>query len=269
MDNRAPPLSPEWVIIGLISVLLLNAILGVLLFFAAINASSDLNAFDIISNEIFLSIAKASVYWLAAVSVLWFAAHRLGFRRWYVLAAIGAAVALGLTLLAAGARINPTWTTVHMLRAALMGWVLWRLAYRHSAPSTGANTGEYQTTTGRIIAALLSGSAVGIMATMAIAMVALGEMGPRDFVDIGGIALAFWLGGVFIAGGISLAVLHMIRLRQWYGMTIVGGLIMLALDLVLFDGEVEIEITLPMLLTGGVVGWVIWRVAYRCVPLER
>ncbi len=269
MNDTTPNLNPEWVIIGLISVLVLNTVLGILLFFGMIMASSGLNAFDIVLNEIVLSIVKASVYWLAAVSALWFVAHRLGFWRWYVLAGIGAAVALGLTLLMADVRINPTWTAVHMLRAALMGWVLWRLAYRPSAPNTGANSGVYQTTPGRIIAALLCGSAVGIVATMAIAMIAIGEMGPRDFVDIGGIALAFWLGGVFIAGGISLAALHMIGLRQWYGMTIVGGLIMLALGLVLFEGVVEMEITLPMLLTGSVVGWVIWRVAYRRAPLER
>jgi len=268
MDNNTPTLSPEWVIVSLISVLALNTILGVLLFFGMVMASTGFNAFDLISSEIFLSIIKASVYWLAAVGALWFVAHRLGFRRWYVLAGIGAAVALGLTLLMAGARINPTWTAVHMLRAALMGWVLWRLAYRQSAPSTGANKGEYQTTIGRFIAALVSGSAVGVLVTLAIAMIIFGGMGPRDFEEIGGIVLAFWSGGVVILGGISFAVLHFIGLRQWYGMTVVGGLIMLALGLILFEGVVEIEITLIMALMGCVVGWVIWRVAYRRVSIS-
>lgn len=269
MDDIDQTLSPEWVIIGLISVLILNSILGIMLFFGIVMASASLNPFEIISSEIIISIIKASVYWLAAVGALWFVAHRFGFRRWYVLAGIGVAVTLGMTLLVAGARINLAWTAVHMLRAALMGWVLWRLAYEHSAPSTGANTGEYQTTTGRAIAALLSGSVVGVVATMAVAMIVLGGMGPRDFEEIGGIALAFWFGGVFILGGVSLVALHFIGLRQWYGMTIVGGLIMLALGLFLFEGVVEIEITLIMALTGCVVGWVIWRVAYRRAPLER
>jgi len=265
MNDTTPNLNPEWVIIGLISVLILNSILGILLFFGIVMASADLNPFEIISSEIIINIIKASVYWLAAVGALWFVAHLLGLRRWYVLAGIGAAVALGLTLLMAGARIDPAWTAVHMLRAALMGWVLWRLAYRQPAPNTGAHTGAYQTTTGRVIAALLSGSAVGVAATMAIATLLFGRMEPRDFEEIWGAVLIFWFGGVFILGGISFAALHFIGLRRWYGMTIVGGLIMLVLGLIMLKGVVEIKFLLIVALSGSVVGWVIWRVAYRRV----
>ena len=269
MDTNNQNVSVEWVLIALLSVFALSSVVSILLSFSVIMINTSMNAYDLISEGFFIGPIKGSAYWLMGVGALWFMAHRLGFYHWWALVIISAAVSIGMSVVFNGAHLSLFWFAVNTLISSFMGWVLWRLAYGHLAPSAGANAGEYQTTIGRGIAALLSGGLTGIVATMAIAMIVFGGMGPRNFQEIGGIVLGFWLGGGFILGGVLLVALDFFGLRQWYGMTIAGGLIMLALGLVLFENVLGTGITLIMALLGSAVGWVIWRVAYRRAPLER
>ncbi len=130
MDENNLSVSIESVLFALLIVLTLDSILRVLVLIGFVTVNTGLNAFDVVSIEILPSFVTASAYWLAGVGGLWFVAHRLGYMRPYVLALMGVAVSLGMTLLYSGMNINPLWLAVNTGRAALMGWVLWRLAYR-------------------------------------------------------------------------------------------------------------------------------------------
>ena len=123
-------ISIESVLVSLLIVLTLNSILSILVLIGFVTTSTGLSAFDVVGIEILPSFVMSSAYWLAGVGGLWFVAHRLGYMRPYVLALLGMAVSFGMTLLFSGLTINPLWLAVNMARAALMGWLLWRLAYR-------------------------------------------------------------------------------------------------------------------------------------------
>ncbi|MBL1435919.1 MAG: hypothetical protein COB08_006940 [Rhodobacteraceae bacterium] len=271
MNKNPQIMSVEWVLIALLSVFALSSIIDILLFIGVIALSTSINVFDIISVDFIASSIMGSGYWLAGVGALWFIAHRLGYRRWWALATIGAAVSIGLTVAFNGAHFDLLWFVMNTLVSSAMGWVLWRLAYRQIVPETGAprlGLGEYQITIGRVFLALFCGSLVGSGATIVVFMMLFGLISFVELSQVLIMALSIWLGGVFVLGGISMAVLHSLGLRQWYGMTIVGGLIMFVISFVIFQGGLEPELTLTMVAVGCVVGWVIWRVAYRRAPLE-
>ncbi len=270
MDNKDQNISVEWVLIALLSVFALSSAISIFISFGVIMFQTGMSPYDLISMGFFVGPIKGTVYWLVGVGALWFIAHRLWVCHWWVLVIIGVAVSIGMMAAFSGTYFSLFWLVVNAAVSAIMGWVLWRLAYRSVVldATPRPKLGGYETTIGRALAALLSGGLVGIGATMVIAMAVFGGMRPEDFVEIGGFVTVFWLGGVFVLGGASFAALHFIGLRQWYGMTIVGGVIMLVLGIVLFEAVVEIKITLTMAIAGSIVGWVIWRVAYRRPPVE-
>ncbi|HIP22093.1 MAG TPA: hypothetical protein EYG79_00620 [Rhodobacteraceae bacterium] len=148
-----------------------------------------------------------------------------------------------------------------------MGWVLWRLAYQK--PASEKQKSVYETTIGRGILALICGSIVGGSVTMVVLVVTFLGMALGGFEEVIVLVMGFWLGGVFVLGGIPFVVLHHLGLRQWYGMTLVGGTVMLLVGLFVFGGISEPEVALVMVAIGSVIGWIIWRVAYRRTPLER
>jgi len=267
LDRPSQTISVEWVLIAFLSVFVLNSFMSVLMFIGVVSLNSGLNAFDVISVVTILSIAKSSTYWLAAVGVLWFVAHRLGFQRWFVLTGIGAAVSVGLTLLLGRVSISPFWFAAHAGQSALMGWVLWRLAYQK--PASAKQESVYETTIGRAILALICGSVVGGGVTMAVFVITFLGMVFGPFGEVLVQVMALWLSGVLVLGGIPFMVLNRLGLRQWYGMTLVGGAVMLVVALFVFREIAEPEMALVMAVIGSVIGWIIWRVAYRRAPLER
>ncbi|NOR64304.1 MAG: hypothetical protein GQ535_17685 [Rhodobacteraceae bacterium] len=267
LDRPSQTISVEWVLIALLSVFILNSIMSVLMFIGVVSLNSGLNAFDVISVATLLSIAKSSTYWLAAVGALWFVAHRLGFQRWFVLTAIGVTVSVGLTLLLGRGAINLFWFVAHAGQSALMGWVLWRLAYQKPAFEKQENV--YQTTIGRGILAMICGSMVGGSATMVVLVLTFLGSALGEFEEVLLLVMGFWLGGVLVLGGIPFVVFHSLGLRQWYVMTLVGSAVMLLVGLFVVGEIAEPEMALVLAAIGSGIGWIIWRVAYRRAPLER
>ncbi len=267
MIDENSDISVERILIALLSVFALNSIINVLQFAGVITASLGAEAFDIVSLDMFVGPVKASVYWLLGVGVLWFVAHRLGARQGWVLFSIGLVVSVAMTVLFSGFIFRPFWFVMNAAQAALMGWVLWRLAYQ--APASERQPSAYHTTVGGSILAMLCGSVVGGSVTMVILVVTFIGSALGEFGEVMLLVMGFWLGGVFTLGGIPFLVLHSLGLRRWYGMTLVGAAAMLLVSLYAFGGFLEPEMALVMAATGSVVGWIIWRVAYRRAPLER
>lgn len=272
MDKNEQVVSVEWVLIALLSVFALSSAISILILTSLFAFIADISVFDAISVEFITGPIMGSGYWLIGVGALWFLAHRLRYRRWWALMVIGAVVSIGMTVAFNAAHLDVFWLVVNAVISSAMGWVLWRLAYRQAVSDLSAaprpNLGEYQTTIGRVLLALFCGSLVGSGASVVVVFEIFGREAYRGSQEIIVLLIGFWFSSVFVLGGISIAVLHNIGVRQWYGLTIVGGLSMLSAIQIMFRDHVELEFILIMVAISSAVGWVVRRVAYRRAVLE-
>jgi len=127
---------------------------------------------------------------------------------------------------------------------------------------------DYKTTVGRSILAMLAGALVGGNLSMALLVAGFGPPATGDGLQIWLIMQAYWLGGVIIFALIPFVLFHFSNLRRWYAMTALGMLTMVSISLYAFKGLGAGSGLVMLAATGGAVGWVIWRVAYRRVSLE-
>ena len=126
----------------------------------------------------------------------------------------------------------------------------------------------FNTTIGRSILALLVGALVGGNLSMGLLIAGFGPPDPGQTAQIWLIMQVYWLGGIVIFALIPFVLMHFSNLRQWYGMTFVGVVTMVMLNSYAFK-DVEQGKSLYVLAgIGGIVGWVIWRVAYRHVEIS-
>jgi len=123
----------------------------------------------------------------------------------------------------------------------------------------------YSTTIGRAALALLVGALVGGNLSMALMIMGFGPPAPGEATQIWLIMQVYWMGGIIIFALIPFVLLHISNLRQWYAMTGIGMLTMVSLSLYAFKGISSGENLVMLAAMGGMVGWVIWRVAYRRV----
>ncbi len=126
----------------------------------------------------------------------------------------------------------------------------------------------YSTTVGRAALAMLVGALVGGNLSMALLIVGFGPPAPGEAIQIWLIMQAYWAGGIIIFALIPFVLMHISNLRQWYAMTGIGVLTMVSLSLYAFKGVGAGGSLVMLAATGGIVGWVIWRVAYRRVIIE-
>jgi len=123
----------------------------------------------------------------------------------------------------------------------------------------------YSTTIGRAALALLVGALVGGNLSMALMIMGFGPPAPGEATQIWLIMQVYWMGGIIIFALIPFVLLHISNLRPWYAMTGIGMLTMVSLSLYAFKGISSGENLVMLAAMGGMVGWVIWRVAYRRV----
>jgi len=121
----------------------------------------------------------------------------------------------------------------------------------------------YSTTIGRAALAMLVGALVGGNLSMGMLVAGFGPPAAGETVQIWLIMQGYWAGGMLIFAVIPFVLLHISNLRQWYAMTGVGVLTMVSLSLYAFKGVGTGSALVMLAATGGIVGWVIWRVAYR------
>ncbi len=126
----------------------------------------------------------------------------------------------------------------------------------------------HTTTIGRAILAMLVGALVGGNLSMGLLIAGFGTPEPGQIFQIWLIMQAYWLGGILIFAAIPFVLMHISNLRQWYGMTFVGVITMVMLAYYAFKGVQSNGSLVALVFIGGIVGWVIWRVAYRRAPLE-
>ncbi len=126
----------------------------------------------------------------------------------------------------------------------------------------------HNTTIGRSILAMLVGALVGGNLSMGLLIAGFGAPEPGQTAQIWLIMQAYWLGGIVIFALIPFVLMHYSNLRQWYGMTFIGVLTMVMLSYYAFKGVEQGNSTVVLAAIGGIVGWVIWRVAYRRVEAE-
>ena len=126
----------------------------------------------------------------------------------------------------------------------------------------------HTTTIGRAILAMLVGALVGGNLSMGLLIAGFGAPEPGQIFQIWLIMQAYWLGGILIFAAIPFVLMHISNLRQWYGMTFVGVITMVMLAYYAFKGVQSNGSLVALVFIGGIVGWVIWRVAYRRAPLE-
>lgn len=127
----------------------------------------------------------------------------------------------------------------------------------------------YKTSFGRAILAMLCGALVGGNLSMGLLMAGFGPPAQSEFLQIWLIMQVYWLGGIVLFALIPFVLLHISNLRNWYGLTSVGVLTMVSLSFYAFKGIEAGSGMVFLAIIGGVVGWVIWRVAYRRhAPLE-
>jgi len=131
----------------------------------------------------------------------------------------------------------------------------------------------HDTTTGRAILAMLVGALVGGNLSMGLLIAGFGAPEPGQTFQIWLIMQGYWLGGILIFAAIPFVLMHISNLRQWYGMTFIGVVSMVMLSYYAFTGTGAStgngpgSISIMLAGIGGLVGWVIWRVAYRRVGI--
>jgi len=125
----------------------------------------------------------------------------------------------------------------------------------------------HNTTIGRAVLAMLVGALVGGNLSMGLLIAEHGAPDPSQTIQIWLIMQAYWLGGILIFAAIPFVLMHISNLRQWYGMTFIGVITMVMLSYYAFTGVGQGSSLLILAGIGGIVGWVIWRVAYRRVSL--
>jgi len=121
----------------------------------------------------------------------------------------------------------------------------------------------YSTTFGRAIAALLVGALVGGNLSMGLLIAGFGPPAEGEALQIWMVMQIYWMGGIVIFALIPFVLFHFSHLRQWYAMTALGTLTMLSISLYALKGVGTGGGLWVLATTGGLVGWVIWRVAYR------
>jgi len=126
----------------------------------------------------------------------------------------------------------------------------------------------YNTTIGRAILAMLIGALVGGNLSMGLLIAGFGPPAEGEALQIWMVMQVYWLGGIIIFALIPFVLFHFSNLRQWYAMTALGTLTMVSISLYALKGVGAGSGLVMLAATGGVVGWVIWRVAYRRVSLE-
>jgi len=126
----------------------------------------------------------------------------------------------------------------------------------------------YSTTIGRAALAMLVGALVGGNLSMGMLIMGFGPPAAGETVQIWLIMQAYWAGGMVIFAVIPFVLMHISNLRQWYAMTGIGVLTMVSLSLYAFKGVGAGGGLVMLAATGGAVGWVVWRVAYRREIIE-
>ena len=126
----------------------------------------------------------------------------------------------------------------------------------------------HNTTIGRAILAMLVAALVGGNLSMGLLIAGFGRPDPSQTFQIWLTMQAYWLGGIVFFALIPFVLMHYSNLRQWYGMTFVGALTMGMLGYYAFKGVEQGSSLFILTGIGGIVGWVMWRVAYRRVPSE-
>jgi hypothetical protein len=126
----------------------------------------------------------------------------------------------------------------------------------------------HNTTIKRAILALLLGILVGGNLSLGLLIAAFGPPAPGEILQIWLTMQFYWAGGIVIFALIPFVLFHFSNLRQWYAMTALGVLTMVSLGLYAFKGIGSVGGMLMLAATGGAVGWVIWRVAYRRVTVS-
>ena len=122
---------------------------------------------------------------------------------------------------------------------------------------------KYETSIGRVALAMLFGALVGGNLTMGLIIASFGPPPQEQIVQVWITMQAYWLGGVILFTLLPLVLLHISNLRQWYGLTAIGILTMISLSFYAFNGVNLGNGVAILAAIGGIVGWVIWRVAYR------
>ncbi len=115
---------------------------------------------------------------------------------------------------------------------------------------------------------MLVGAVVGGNLSMGLLIAEHGAPEPGQTFQIWLIMQAYWLGGILIFAAIPFVLMHISNLRQWYGMAMIGVGTMVMLSYYAFKGLNQGGNIFVLAAIGGIVGWVIWRVAYRRAPLE-
>lgn len=125
----------------------------------------------------------------------------------------------------------------------------------------------YKATVLRALAALAGGAVVGGSLSMTLVIFVLGPPAPNEYILIWLAISAYWMAGLWVFAVIPWAVFHYLRLRQWYVLTMQGVATMVVVGLFFFTGVSDINGLSIIAPIGGIVGWTIWRIAYRRVPV--
>lgn len=121
----------------------------------------------------------------------------------------------------------------------------------------------HNTTIGRTALAMLIGALVGGNLSMGLLIAGFGPPESGETLQIWMTMQVYWLGGIIIFALIPFVLMHFSNLRDWYAMTMMGVLTMVMLGYYAFKGVGQGGNLFILAGVGGIVGWVIWRVAYR------
>ncbi len=110
---------------------------------------------------------------------------------------------------------------------------------------------------------MLLGALVGGNLSLGLLIAGFGPPAPEELLQIWLTLQLYWAGGIIIFALIPFVLFHFSNLRRWYAMTALGILTMVSVSLYAFKGIGSVGAVLMLAATGGAVGWVIWRVAYR------
>jgi len=127
----------------------------------------------------------------------------------------------------------------------------------------------YYTTIGRAILAMLVGALVGGNLSMGLLIAGFGPPAEGETLQIWLVMQVYWLGGIIVFALIPFVLFHLSNLRQWYAMTALGTFTMVSISLYTLKGVGAGSGLVMLAATGGIVGWVIWRVAYRRANFTR